>query len=112
MRFNNLAVLFVINFIADCLVQLVPRFPGLSSTDSISAFIAGNGSLMVLDSASDTYGVGRLFSNSDRLRQQPGGPCSISNLRVVRGQSNTIEIGRSGFMSDINIKGTIQMLVC
>ena len=82
-------------------MQLVPWFPGLSSTDSISAFIADNGSLMVLDSASDTYGVGRLHGNTDRTRQQPGGQCSISNLRVVRGGTSNVEINHRGFTATL-----------
>ena len=80
-------------------------------TDSISAFIAENGSLMVLDSATNTYGVGRVFDRGG-VRQNPGGSggCTVSGLAVVRGTRNYTEIDHSGF-SAITIDRDIRISV-
>lgn len=81
----------------------------LTSTDtsSISAYIHENGSLMVLDSASDTYGVGRLRSNQDGVIQESGGNCHINSLAVVRRRTNYSEIDHSGFSATITSRNDI-----
>ncbi len=62
-----------------CRVQLVPIISdSTGSTESIASFITENGSLMVLDSATNQYGVGRLY-NHIRERQD-GINCRITGL--------------------------------
>ena len=98
---------------ADCSVRLVPKISDdTSRTDSILAFIAENSSLMVLDSASNTYGVGRVF-DSGGIRHNsgvPGSSCAVSGLAVVRGISESINLDHSGF-SAITVHRDIRISV-
>ena len=82
---------------SDCSVQLVPIIPNTFTTSSISSFIAGNGTLMVLDSVTNEYGVGRVHSNGG-IRQAPeGGECRVGSLEVIRGRMQATQINHSGF---------------
>ena len=68
------------------------------TTSSISSFIADNGSLMVLNSNTNEYGVGRLHEVGGSFsRQRSGGSCMITGLEVIRGRGNTTTISHSGF---------------
>ena len=79
-------------FFAACRVQLVPVLQGTFSTDSIQSFIAENGSLMVLDSATNQYGVGRLHDHGGI--RQTGENCRVTGLTLLRGG---IVLSHNGF---------------
>ncbi len=75
-------------------MQLVPLISDSTfSTDSIASFIAESGNLMVLDSATNQYGVGRIFSNA-RLRLN-GLNCSITGLALLRENRTLVHDGFS-----------------
>ncbi len=64
------------------------------ATESISAYIAESGELMVLDSASATFGVARVHNSQNR---QQGMNCSVTQLSVVRGWNKSVPINQRGF---------------
>ena len=81
-----------------------------TDTSSISAMIHNNGSLMVLDSDSNEYGVGRLFNHQGIIQapgNENGGNCRIHNIHVVRGRRNYVEIDHSGFTATITDRDDI-----
>ena len=77
------------------------------STLSIAAFIAGNGSLMVLDSTTKQYGVGRLFSRVNPISQN-GISCRVAGLTLLR--KNKV-LDHSGFFvsSGSELKITVSL---
>ena len=78
------------------MVQLVPLASSADLaffTDSTASFIAGNGSLMVLDSNTNQYHVGRIFNRHSGTRLS-GTNCTIVGLSVLR-ENRTLEY--SGF---------------
>ena len=60
-------------------MKLVPQITDTTaSTDSISTFIGENGSLMVLDSVTNQYGVGRIYNLIGE--RQDGTNCTVTRL--------------------------------
>ena len=98
-----------------CSVQLVPVIPNRFTTSSISSFIAGNGTLMVLDSVTNEYGVGRVHKKSGNLERQTSGrgECRVESLEVIRGRMQATQIDHSGFSVVANsMEITIRVSTC
>ena len=84
--------------------------PYTFTTSSISSFIAGNGTLMVLDSVTNEYNVGRVHSNGGHRQSSSGEECRVESLEVIRGMMQVTQIDHSGF-SIINSSMGITIMV-
>ena len=62
--------------------------PNTFTTSSISSFIAGNGTLLVLDSVTNEYNVGRVHSIGGHRQSSSGRKCRVESLEVIRGMGD------------------------
>lgn len=75
----------------------MPALPNTFQTDSIAVFIVGNGTLMVLDSTTNMYGVGRMYNRQGERQGPGGGQCRVRRLEVIQGRNLAAQINHTGF---------------
>ena len=59
--------------------------------------IADNGSLLVLNNASNTFEEALLLNHQNTIQDKNGMACRVTSLDVVRGENYTRQIDHTGF---------------
>ena len=82
-----------------CSVYLAPvsYSDNVVITASISVSIADNGSLLVLNDASNIFEEARLLNSQNTPQDDGGVACGVTGLDVVRGENYTRQIDHTGF---------------